>query len=86
MVTLLLILIAVLGGRWFWKTRLAWWGFIIFLAAGASNVVDRWRFGGVRDIWSVPFLRIENNLADWLIFCALLGMMIALWKEQNNHV
>lgn len=39
----------------------------LFFAGAFSNLIDRALFGGVRDVWTVPFLGIQNNLADWLI-------------------
>jgi lipoprotein signal peptidase len=56
------------------------WG--VLLGAGFSNLVDRWMFGGVRDFWLLPILNVQNNLADWFIFLAALGIIFLETKDQ----
>lgn len=69
------------------KTVALGYGFL--LGGGFSNVLDRWLFGGVRDIWPVPFLPLSNNLADWAIFLAVLllvlGEIIPMYKHLWNR-
>jgi len=51
-------------------------GYGLLLGGGFSNLLDRWLYGGVRDIWPVPFLSLTNNLADWAIFLAVVLLVI----------
>jgi len=64
-------------------------GYGLLLGGGFSNLLDRWIFGGVRDIWPVPFLSLTNNLADWAIFLAVLllvlGEIIPMYKHLWNR-
>ncbi len=46
----------------------------ILLGAALSNWIDRVMYSGVRDIWYVPKLQMNNNVADWLI----VGSVIAI--------
>lgn len=60
------------------------------LGGGFSNLLDRWLFAGVRDIWTVPFFSLSNNLADWAIFLAavflifseIIPMYSYLWNRK----
>lgn len=45
-----------------------------FFAAGSSNLIDRFYYGGVVDFLPLPFTGIKNNLADWVL--ALTAIMI----------
>lgn len=49
----------------------------LFLGGGFSNLLDRWLYAGVRDIWEIPFLSLTNNLADWSIFVAVCLFLFA---------
>jgi lipoprotein signal peptidase len=39
----------------------------LFLSGLASNMADRFMFGGVRDWLLIPLTSLTNNLADWAI-------------------
>jgi lipoprotein signal peptidase len=73
-----IILIVLCGYRWhaYWLSRdpgrLSWW--VLFMAGGVSNLLDRALWGGVRDWLPIPFVGLTNNFADWYI--ALAGMII----------
>lgn len=54
------------------------WG--LLLGSGASNIYDRFLFGGVRDVWPMPLLDWQNNLADWLIFLSVISLMILFYR------
>lgn len=47
------------------------------LGGGFSNLVDRWFFGGVRDIWYLPGVALTNNAADWAIFLAAIFLIFS---------
>lgn len=77
----------------FWGSLVAWlvvvlllgerrneWGWRMVVVGGAVNIVDRLRFGGVRDYWSLP-VGLSNNLNDWLIIVGVIILVINLWKE-----
>lgn len=55
--------------------RVKWAWLAIILAAGFSNWLDRWRFGGVRDWLWLPVWGGYNNLADWLVVIGCLGWL-----------
>jgi len=55
---------------------------IIILAAGSSNLIDRWIFSGVRDIFYLPVLNLTNNLADWLIFLTIIVWIFNNFKQE----
>jgi lipoprotein signal peptidase len=48
------------------------------LGGGFSNLLDRWLYSGVRDIWVLPGLSLTNNAADWAIFLAAIFL---IWSE-----
>lgn len=84
-----LILIALVGYRlskW-WpvtsdETYAVWW--MLLVAGGTSNLIDRILWGGVQDWLHVPVLGLTNNLADWYITLAvmvLIGKMV--WQFRT---
>lgn len=63
-----------------------WWkqkddSFLWLITGAAVNLVDRLRFGFVRDYWKIPGVDIYNNVGDWLIF---VGVVIILWKTLKK--
>lgn len=76
--TLGILFLAILSRWLFLATQEAFWlpfGITLFLAGGVGNLLDRLRFGCVRDAWTLPFTPLTNNLADYLIFagaCVLI--------------
>ncbi len=61
-------------------------GLFLVVTGGWVNLLDRLRFGYVRDYWNVPFANIKNNLADWLIFIGMIVIICNLeswWKKKN---
>lgn len=48
----------------------------LLLGGAMSNIVDRLVLGGVRDFLPLPFLNLNNNLADWFIVGSLLYIAI----------
>lgn len=62
------------------------WGLLLIIIGGLVNLLDRLKYGYVRDYWSVPFSSIKNNLADWLIFIGMIVIICNLeswWKKKN---
>ena len=59
------------------------WG--VLIGSAASNLVDRVVFGGVRDWLSVPFLNLNNNLADWGITLSLIWISVQLWHARDSN-
>ncbi|PWU23085.1 hypothetical protein C5B42_04135 [Candidatus Cerribacteria bacterium 'Amazon FNV 2010 28 9'] len=47
----------------------------LVLGGALSNIIDRIVIGGVRDFLPVPFLGIQNNLADWWIVLGLAWIL-----------
>jgi signal peptidase II len=56
----------------------------LLLGGAVSNIIDRLFFGGVRDFLPVPFVNIQNNLADWAIFVGLVGIVGREWWGSRN--
>lgn len=52
-----------------------------------SNLLDRFFVGGVRDWLSIPFLGLHNNLADWMLFLAVLISVVQFrhGTPDNTH-
>lgn len=50
----------------------------VLFGGAISNVMDRVLFGGVRDWFPLPFVHLNNNLADWSICFAI---MYLFWQE-----
>lgn len=74
--------------REFWKQYPLFSG--LLFGGGVSNIIDRVFFGGVRDWLSIPGMNLKNNLADWAIFVAIIGILyleLAADREQQqgNH-
>ncbi|MCD8546791.1 signal peptidase II [Candidatus Woesebacteria bacterium] len=67
---------------WRWL-RVPAWSHAVFWAAAFSNVLDRFVFGGVRDIWKLPFVPLRNNFADWVIALVALYWMWYLYRQEN---
>lgn len=69
------LIIFLLCFYWWLKKGLV--GLEWMLVGSAVNLVDRFRFGFVRDYWQIPEVGVYNNLNDWLI---LFGVVFFLWK------
>jgi len=81
--TIFLLILAVVGYRSIgWRFPIGWGALI---GSAASNLVDRVVFGGVRDWLSVPFLNLNNNLADWGITLSLIWISVQLWHARDSN-
>lgn len=68
---LMVILLAVfMAFKSIWKENELATG--LFFGGSVSNIIDRVFFSAVRDWMPIPFLNVQNNLADWAIFIALV--------------
>lgn len=52
----------------------------LFLGGAMSNIVDRIVLNGVRDFLQVPFMGIQNNIADW---CIVISLAYILFKSLS---
>ncbi len=78
-----LFLLIVLMVAW-WKDKRAW-GWLLMIIGGGLNLVERWRWGGVRDYWSIPLTSIYNNLNDYLIAFGVVQLIIYyIWKKRQK--
>lgn len=58
----------------------------LFVGAALSNLLDRWRIGGVVDWLPVPIVGLHNNLADWMIVLSLLWILkYQVTTQQKQH-
>lgn len=48
---------------------------LLVLAGGFSNMIDRWRWGGVVDWLIVPGTGLQNNVADYVIAVGVLWLL-----------
>lgn len=59
---------------------------LVLLVFGAcSNLIDRLQYGGVIDWLIVPGLNIKNNLADWMVFLAVIWFLVVEFKNRGNE-
>jgi lipoprotein signal peptidase len=78
----LFLLVFLLILFWSLLKRFNWWTYFIFVG-GIVNFCDRLFFGYVRDYFKIMFF--YNNLADLLIFVALVFYIIELFYETNRN-
>lgn len=57
----------------------------LFFSGAISNVLDRVLYGGVRDWLPIPFTSVYNNLADWYIFIAIVGLLFLSAKPHYDN-
>lgn len=50
----------------------------LILGGGVSNVIDRVLQGGVRDWLPIPFMNLQNNVADWAVVIGSIGVLATL--------
>jgi len=77
---LLNIVVLIFLGWWaIWREGNRW--LLVVVAGGVLNIIDRLRFGFVRDYWHLAF-GLYNNLADWVIALGAGAFIISLWKKR----
>jgi len=74
-----IVVLIFLGWRVIWKERNRW--LLLVVLGGVLNIIDRMRFGFVRDYWYLAF-GLYNNLADWMIALGAGAFIISLWKKR----
>jgi lipoprotein signal peptidase len=67
-----------------WKNKKAW-GIILMVIGGGLNLIERFKFGGVRDYWQIPMTSIYNNFNDYLIFFGVVQLIwYFIWKKRQK--
>ncbi|HBP50878.1 MAG: hypothetical protein US68_C0005G0033 [Candidatus Shapirobacteria bacterium GW2011_GWE1_38_10] len=67
-----------------WRDKKAW-GLLLMIIGGGLNLVERFRFGGVRDYWQIPMTSIYNNINDYLIALGVIQLIwYLLWKKRQK--
>jgi len=65
----------------FFSLKMELWSLILISIGGWINLIDRIRFGYVRDYWW--FGSVYNNIADWIIAIGVgLFLIKVLWKKK----
>jgi lipoprotein signal peptidase len=83
-VVVTIVLLGVIG-KWLWSVWLNnLVAFGLLCGAAISNAVDRLFFNGVQDFLPVPFLHIQNNVADWVIFGVLFWVLTEVQKAGKK--
>ena len=78
-----LFLLIILGVVW-WQNKKAW-GWLLMIIGGGLNLIERWRYGGVRDYWPLPLTSIYNNINDYLIAVGVIQLIgYFLWKKKQK--
>lgn len=88
-VSLVVILLLVLIGLW-WRSRgqmtCYQWGLLLAIGGGASNLLDKLKFGFVRDfvsLWIFPVF----NLADVFIFVGVVMIILGvIYGERHQKI
>jgi lipoprotein signal peptidase len=71
----------ILGYKVIWRGEGG--GLAAVFWGGGLNLVDRIRFGYVRDYWEL-FFGLYNNLADWMIVLGAGVFIINLWMKRSE--
>lgn len=83
LITLVLIILAVVLGAWFYRE---WRRYPViaglFWAGVISNLLDRVMFGRVSDWLPLPGVNLKNNLADIYLSLALFSLLIMELKRK----
>ena len=86
-VVLVVILLLVLIGLW-WRSRGQLtgyqWGLLLAIGGGVSNLLDKLRFGFVRDFISLGALPVFN-LADVFIFVGVVMIILGVIYDQRHQ-
>lgn len=80
---ILIILFCLIIFRFYLKEKNLF--LLLVLAGGVVNLIDRIRFGFVRDYWQIGHSSLYNNVNDWLIFLGILLFLINLiWIKKSK--
>lgn len=59
-------------------------GYWLIFMGGLLNLIERFRFGHVRDYWNLLGSGLYNNINDWIIgLGVLICLFDILWKKQK---
>lgn len=68
-----------------WFKEKGAWGLLLMVFGGGLNLIERLRFGGVRDYWRIPLTSLYNNLNDYLIAFGVVQLIwYFLWKKRQK--
>ena len=59
-------------------------GWLIIIASGLSNLIDRLIWGGVWDWIVYPVLNVVGNIADILLGIGVLIVFLATWHKNKR--
>jgi len=59
------------------------WGMMVLNIGALVNIMDRVKFGGVRDYWNFMGWWV-NNINDWVIGVGIVILLIEIWKENTK--
>ena len=78
------MVIIVLVGLWWWGRKNIYLrkGIDLILAGGTVNLIDRLRFGYVRDYWRWKWF--DNNVADLVIGMGVIWILIKIYVGKNK--
>ena len=62
---------------------LTWWATLIVFAGATSNVIDRLRFGAVRDFLKFSFRPTTGNLGDWMITLGAIILLATTFRKTS---
>lgn len=83
LVVFLTVGLIVVAKRYRWP----WWGWLGIggiLGGGVSNILDRLTIGAVRDPLAIPFTNLQNNIADYAIFCGVTLAIFAIHLRDKK--
>ena len=71
-------------GLWWWGRKNIYLrkGIDLILAGGSVNLIDRLRFGYVRDYWRWKWF--DNNVADLVIGMGVIWILIKIYVGKNK--
>ena len=73
-----LVLVALVTVVWWWRFRGL--GVDLVLGGGVVNIIDRCRFGAVRDYWRLGE-SLSNNVADWAIWLGVIVIVVDILRN-----
>jgi signal peptidase II len=78
------LVVAIWMATSFQWSRLGRMGFVMFLAGGISNLVDRIAFGSVIDFLNVGIGPVRTGIFNVADVAIMLGTALLLWESRRN--
>jgi lipoprotein signal peptidase len=82
MMLIIILTLLLLNFQSIWLQYPLWSG--VFFGGAVSNLVDRLLLGGVRDWLPVPWVHLENNIADWAIVVSLGVILLFHFTNKSQ--